>query len=46
MRPILLLSLLALAACGADGAPLAPSQSASQPGLTVSGQVQVGVVGR
>lgn len=46
MRPILLLSLLALAACGADGAPIAPGQSGSQPGLTVSGQVQVGIASR
>lgn len=46
MRPILLLSLLALAACGADGPPIPPGQSASQPGLTVSGQVQVGIASR
>ena len=46
MRPILLLSVLALAACGADGAPVAPGQSAARPGLAVSGQVQVGIVGR
>lgn len=44
MRPILLISLLALAACGADGAPVPPSQSAAQPGLTITGQAKVGIV--
>ncbi len=38
----LLLSLSTLAACGADGAPSAP---AAKPGVTISGQVKVGVVG-
>jgi len=42
----LLLTLLSLAACGADGAPVAPSQSAVQPGVTVGGSVGVGVVVR
>jgi hypothetical protein len=46
MRPTaLLLCLALLAACGADGAPIPPSQSASQPGVSVSGQVKVGIVG-
>ncbi len=45
MRPMLILSLLALAACGADGAPIPPSQSAAQPGVSVSGQVKAGIVG-
>lgn len=36
--------LLALAACGADGAPEAPSQAASQPGLSISGDARIGVV--
>ncbi|GAB1361396.1 hypothetical protein MASR1M32_06320 [Rhodobacter sp.] len=45
MRPMLILSLLALAACGADGAPIPPSQSAAQPGVSVSGQVKTGIVG-
>ena len=31
MRPILVLSLLALAACGADGAPLTPPNPADAP---------------
>ena len=37
-----LLTLATLAACGADGAPKPP---APKPGVTVSGQAQVGVVG-
>jgi hypothetical protein len=41
-----LLSLPVLAACGADGAPVAPSQSATQPGLTIEGRATVGIVGR
>ena len=40
-----LLSLSLLAACGADGAPVPPAQSASQQGVSVTGQVKVGVVG-
>ena len=40
MRALALLSLLALAACGADGAPEPPAKS----GLVVSGEAQVGVV--
>lgn len=39
MRLIASLALLALAACGADGAP-----SAAEPGVTVSGEVATGVV--
>jgi hypothetical protein len=46
MRPTaLLLSLTLIAACGADGAPVPPSQSASQPGVSLTGQVKVGIVG-
>lgn len=40
MPRLLLLACLALAACGADGEPQAPSKS----GLTVSGDAQIGVV--
>jgi hypothetical protein len=40
MPRLLLLAYLALAACGADGAPEAPSKS----GVTVSGEASVGVV--
>jgi predicted small lipoprotein YifL len=42
---IFLLSLAALAACGVDGDPQPPAQSATQPGLTIKGQVGVGIVG-
>lgn len=37
MKPLLLLALLTLAACGADGPPVAP-------GVSVSGETQIGVV--
>lgn len=36
-----LAALLALSACGADGEPTPPTE----PGVTLSGQVKVGVVG-
>jgi predicted small lipoprotein YifL len=39
MRPVLLLTLLALAACGADGAPTAPPPA---PSTAVSAGVTVG----
>lgn len=39
MPRLLLVAFLALAACGADGAPEPPSK-----GITVSGEAQVGVV--
>lgn len=46
MKPVLLLIVpLFLAACGADGPPLAPSVAAEQ-GLSVSGEAEVGVAGR
>lgn len=45
MKPLLFLIVpLVLAACGADGPPLAPSVAAQQ-GLSVSGEAQVGVAG-
>jgi hypothetical protein len=40
MPRILLLACLALAACGADGAPEPPTKS----GITVSGDAEIGVV--
>ncbi|MES2334468.1 hypothetical protein [Tabrizicola sp.] len=42
MSRLLLLACLTLAACGADGAPEPPSKS----GITVTGDLQVGVVSR
>ncbi len=52
MRPIALLSLLlALAACGADGEPEAPTRTGlsanglSVTGLSVSGTVSIGITG-
>ena len=36
---------LLVAACGADGPPVPPSQAALQNGLQISGQARVGVVG-
>ncbi|AMY67428.1 argininosuccinate lyase [Frigidibacter mobilis] len=43
MTRMAILALLALAACGADGPPVAPSEA---PGVTVSGTVEFGVTGR
>jgi hypothetical protein len=40
MPRLLLLAALALAACGADGAPEPPTKS----GITVTGEAEVGVV--
>jgi hypothetical protein len=40
MPRLLLIAVLTLAACGADGPPEPPSKS----GLSLSGEVQVGVV--
>ncbi|MGB8814726.1 MAG: hypothetical protein WCC57_16225 [Paracoccaceae bacterium] len=35
-------ALVALASCGADGAPTAPT---TEPGVSISGQARIGVVG-
>lgn len=40
MRRLLLLAALAVAACGADGAPEPPTK----PGITVTGEAEIGVV--
>ena len=45
MRLAALAVLTLLAACGADGAPVPPSQAATAPGLKISGQAKIGVVG-
>ncbi|WP_155886769.1 argininosuccinate lyase [Actibacterium atlanticum] len=42
MRKLAVLALLALAACGADGAPERPGV---EPGITISGTLEVGVSG-
>jgi predicted small lipoprotein YifL len=44
MRLLIVLSLTLLAACGADGPPVAPSKAAVQPGISISGTVGVGIV--
>jgi hypothetical protein len=48
-RPALLgLCLLALAACGVEGAPKRPEpkpESAPEPGVTISGYAEMGVAG-
>jgi hypothetical protein len=54
MRIVLLLSLLALGACGADGEPIAPLRKVNKDGVvlydnngtnvTMSGEVRLGVV--
>lgn len=40
MRALILIGLMAMAACGADGAP-----EPVEPGISVSGQVKIGVAG-
>lgn len=42
MPRLFLLACLALAACGADGEPTAPSDA----GITITGEAQVGVVAK
>jgi hypothetical protein len=44
MRVLPVLSLILMAACGADGPPVAPSKAAAGPGVSVSGTVGAGVV--
>jgi len=43
-RLLVLIVPVLLAACGADGPPVAPSQAAAE-GLTITGDAQVGVTG-
>lgn len=44
MRILHVLSLILLAACGADGPPVAPSKAVAKPGVSISGTVDVGIV--
>lgn len=46
MRILPVLALILLAACGADGPPVAPSKAAAVPGVSISGTVGVGIVSR
>jgi len=43
MRLAALFTLLTLAACGADGPPVAPTSA--EPGPAITGQVKVGISG-
>ncbi len=43
MKFIPLIAALALASCGADGAPTAPKAKAETTGFTVTGEAQVGI---
>ena len=45
MRLILTLSMTLLAACGADGPPIAPSKATAEPAKGISGTVRIGVSG-
>jgi len=44
MKPLCLIAILALAACGVDGPPVAPvAQVAPAPGVTVTGDARIGI---
>ena len=43
MRTLLLMAVAALAACGVDGPPERPVEPKPQPGVTVSGEAQIGM---
>ena len=47
MRALLILSLLTLAACGADGEPVPPDPKPSGPGISVgiTGTAKMGISG-
>jgi predicted small lipoprotein YifL len=47
MRPLALLFLLSLAACGVDGPPVPPSEveEEASPGITVTGSAEFGIRG-
>ena len=42
---LLFTALLVLVSCGVDGAPKAPADAAMTPGVSVSGDVGMGVAG-
>lgn len=42
-RALILIALLGLAACGADGEPTAPEPKTSKTGVTVSGEATIGI---
>ncbi|MYM57236.1 argininosuccinate lyase [Thalassovita mangrovi] len=42
-RALILIALLGLAACGADGEPTAPAPKAPKTGVTVSGEATIGI---
>lgn len=47
IRAASLVAVLALAACGVDGAPKPPAaKTTPPPGLSISGEARVGVVSR
>jgi hypothetical protein len=46
MKAVLMIAgLLILASCGVDGEPTPPSKAQSTPGVSVSGEVGIGVAG-
>ncbi|WP_050761275.1 hypothetical protein [Jannaschia sp. CCS1] len=45
MRYLVVLSILALTACGVDGAPERPERAATTPGLSISGTAEIGISG-
>lgn len=44
-RLFVLMLPFALAACGADGAPVAPSKAAAEQGVNITGDAQIGIAG-
>ncbi|MDF3607663.1 hypothetical protein PE067_16870 [Paracoccus sp. DMF-8] len=44
MRYLAVIAVLALAACGVDGPPVAPGAAAPEPGVSISGEARIGVV--
>jgi hypothetical protein len=46
MRAFLIVAFFGLAACGADGEPERPDPNQREPGITVTGSAEFGVVSR